>query len=290
MDRLIAGASTVGMTTHTHDTMTLVLGGTGKTGARVVQRLAAQGAAVRVGSRSGQPPFDWYDRSTWAPALGGVTAAYVCYYPDLAVPGAADTVGAFADLAVETGVRRLVVLSGRGEPEAQRSERAVMDAGADWTVVRASFFAQNFSEHFLLDAVLGGELALPCGEVAEPFIDAGDIADVAVAALTQDGHAGQVYEVTGPRLLTFADAVAGIAVAARRELRYVPLSRDDFATGLTREGLPADIVSLMTYLFTDVLDGRNAHLSDGVQRALGRQPRDFAEYVRDTAASGVWDA
>ena len=78
---------------------TLVLGATGKTGRRVAERLTARGLPVRLGSRSGELPFDWDDRATWAPALHGVGAAYVTYYPDLAIPGAAATVGGFANLA-----------------------------------------------------------------------------------------------------------------------------------------------------------------------------------------------
>jgi uncharacterized protein YbjT (DUF2867 family) len=272
-------------------TTTLVLGGTGKIGRRVAQRLTARGVPVRLGSRSGQPPFDWEDEATWAPALRNVDSVYVTYSPDLAVPGAAAVVGSFAKLAVETGARRLVLLSGRNEEGALLGEQAVRDSGADWTIVRSSFFAQNFSEGFFVDSVRGGELAFPAGDdVAEPFIDADDIADVAVAALTEDGHSGRLYEVTGPRLLTFAEAVGEVAKAAGREIRYVPVSMEQYASMLTEYGVPADEVTLLTDVFTEVLDGRNAHLNDGVQRALGRPPRDFADYARDAAASGIWRA
>ncbi len=214
---------------------------------------------------------------------------YVSYYPDLAVPGAADAVRSFAELAVESGVRRLVLLSGRGEEEARRSEQVVRESGAEWTILRSSFFAQNFSESFFLEPVLGGEVALPVGDVAEPFVDADDVADVAVAALTEGGHEGELYELTGPRLLTFAEAVAEISYASGREVRYVPISAEQFASALKEDGVPAEVVELMSYLFTEVLDGRNANLTDGVRRALGREPRDFAEYARDAAATGIWN-
>jgi uncharacterized protein YbjT (DUF2867 family) len=268
---------------------TLVLGGTGKTGSRVAGRLEAGGLPVRIGSRAGEPPFDWEDRGTWESVLEGVGSVYVTYQPDLAVPGAADAVRSFADLAVESGVRRLVLLSGRGEDGAERGEEAVRESGAEWTILRSSYFDQNFSESFFLGPVLGGELALPAGDVAEPFVDAEDIADVAVAALTQDGHAGELYELTGPRLLTFREAVDEISRATGREVRYVPVSTEEFAAGLEREGIPAEVVELMAYIFTEVLDGRNAHLTDGVRRALGRGPGDFTDYARQAAATGVWD-
>jgi uncharacterized protein YbjT (DUF2867 family) len=163
---------------------TFVVGGTGKTGRRVAQRLQARGVPVRIGSRSGEPPFDWEDRSTWAPALRGASAAYITYYPDLAVPGSTDAIAELAATALAGGTRRLVLLSGRGEEEAERAERALAASGAEWTVVRCSWFMQNFSEEFLLDQILAGEVALPAGHVRAPFVDAEDIADVAAAALT----------------------------------------------------------------------------------------------------------
>jgi uncharacterized protein YbjT (DUF2867 family) len=267
---------------------TLILGGRGKTGRRVAARLAARGRPLRIGSRSGDPPFDWEDRATWAPLLRDVGAAYVSYYPDLAFPGAAATVRAFTQLAVEHGVRRLVLLSGRGEPAAQAAEQEARATTAALTIVRASFMNQNFSESIWLEPVRSGELAVPAGDVAEPFVDAEDIADVAVAALTDDRHAGQLYEVTGPRLLTFAEATAEIAAATGREVRYVPVSSEQFAAAMTGSGVPADLVGGLTELFAEVLDGHNAYLTDGVRRALGREPRDFRDFARDAAAAGIW--
>ncbi|MGN6167221.1 MAG: NmrA family NAD(P)-binding protein [Solirubrobacteraceae bacterium] len=275
------------MTNATDIKKTLVLGGTGKTGRRVVARLAARGVPTRVGSRSGRPPFDWEDRSTWPQVLEGVGSAYVSYYPDLAVPGAPDTVGSFAELAVRSGVRRLVLLSGRGEPQAEEAEDAVRASGADLTIVRSTWFAQNFSEDFIVEGVRSGEVALPAHDVPEPFVDADDIADVAVAALTDDRHTGEIHELTGPRLLTFAEAVGEISEATGRKIRYAPVSIDEFAAAY--QDLPGEFIELLTYLFGEVLDGRNAHLADGVQRALGREPRDFRDYARDAAATGVWN-
>lgn len=266
----------------------LVLGGTGKTGRRVAQRLTALGLPWRMGSRTANPPFSWEDPATWAPALQGMGAVYISYFPDLAVPGAADTVGAFARLAVQHGVRRLVLLSGRGEEGAQRAEQAVQASGAETTVVRATWFNQNFSEGGFLDMVRAGDLTLPVGDVLEPFVDADDIADVAVAALTQDGHAGEVYELTGPRLLSFAQAADEIARAAGRPVRCTPISLDAFTDAAAAQGEPPEVVALLRYLFSEVLDGRNARLADGVQRALGRAPKDFAVFAREVAGSGAW--
>jgi uncharacterized protein YbjT (DUF2867 family) len=273
-------------------TTTLVLGGTGKTGRRVAHRLAARGLPVRVGSRFGEPPFDWEDEATWMPALRDVGSVYISYFPDIAVPGAVEAVRSFAELAVGSGVWRLVLLSGRGEEEAQRAERVVQEvsekAGAEWTIVRCSWFSQNFSENYLLEPILDGEVVLPAGDIPEPFADTDDIADVAVAALTEEGHTGQIYELTGPRLLTFAEAIAEISQASGRKIHFVPIAVEQYASVLAEQDVPAEYVWLLTYLFSEVLDGRNAYLTDGVRRALGREPRDFADYARDTAATGVW--
>tara|TARA_R110002167_G_scaffold23131_6_gene82454 strand:+ start:6452 stop:7309 length:858 start_codon:yes stop_codon:yes gene_type:complete len=271
------------------ENITLVLGGTGKTGRRVAEKLASRGVATRIASRSAEPCFDWNDQSTWDAALDGVTAAYVSYAPDLAIPGATEAIRDFVEKAVERGVRRLVLLSGRGEKEAQLCERIVQDAGVEWTVVRCSWFNQNFSEGEFLGMVLDGAITLPAGDVPEPFVDVDDIADVAVAALTEDGHGGEIYEVTGPRMLTFTEVAQEISRAASRDIQYIQIPKEAFATGIAESGAPEEIAWLLNYLFDTVLDGRNAYVCDGVQRALGRQATDFAEYARRIAGSGVWE-
>lgn len=266
----------------------LVLGGSGKTGRRVAERLQALNVPVRTGSRSASPSFDWEAPSTWAAALEGVSSAYLSYYPDLAVPGAPEAIDAFVRQALASGVRRLVLLSGRGEHEALHAEQMLQASGADWTIVRCSWFMQNFSEGFFLEPLLAGRLSLPVGDVPEPFVDADDIADVAVAALTDDKHIGQLYELTGPRMLTFAQAVEEIGHATDRTLSFEQVTMGDYAATAVEQDVQVDFVDFLGYLFTEVLDGRNAYLADGVQRALGRQPRDFAGYARDAAASGAW--
>ncbi|GAB3432218.1 Rossmann-fold NAD(P)-binding domain-containing protein [Flindersiella endophytica] len=270
--------------------LTLVLGGTGKSGRRVAERLEAHGVPARIGSRSADPAFDWDDQSTWAAALEGVRAVYVTYYPDLALPGVDQLIGAFSEFAVNAGARKLVLLSGRGEEGARRSEEALQASGAEWTVIRSSWFSQNFSEDFLLHSVLSGEIALPAQDVPEPFTDVEDIAEIAVAALTTDDHIGRVYEVTGPRLLTFADVAEELSKVTGRQIRYVPVSAERCTELLVAQGLPIEAAAGITEMFTSILDGRNADVMDGIEQALGRPGRDFSEYARLTAATGVWSA
>jgi len=265
----------------------LVIGSTGKTGKRVVDQLERRGIAVRHGSRSSDTPFDWEDRQTWAPAMAGVDKVYITYYPDLAVPGSVDAVRGLTDMAKEAGVRHVVLLSGRNETEAERAEDVVKASGLPWTIVRCAFFSQNFDEGAWLDEVLAGAVSLPVEDAQEPFVDVDDIADVVVAALTDDRHVGRLYELTGPRLLSFRDAVAEIGKAAGRDIAFVSVPIDEYTAMLSEHGLPQDFIWLLNHLFTEVL-GSKAQLADGVQRALGREPKDFADYAREAAATGVW--
>ncbi len=268
----------------------LVLGGTGKTGRRIVERLNRLEWPVRIGSRSGNPKFNWNDKTTWLTSLIGVDAVYLSFQPDIAVPGSVGIIEEFLNMVVTHGIRNIVLLSGRGEKEAQMAEQTVKSSGINWTILRSSWFNQNFSEGFFLDYIQSGHVALPSGNVKEPFIDANDIADVAVAALTRGGHANKIYELTGPRLLTLKDVINKIADATGRSIQFEDISVKEYAARLTKEGIHPDYIWLVTYLFSEVLDGRNANIGDGVQLALQREPKGFEDYVQNTAATGIWSA
>jgi len=266
----------------------LVIGSTGKTGSRIAQRLAERGCGVRHGSRNSTVPFDWDLPETWAKALRDVTAAYISYFPDLAFPGAPEKIKALSECAVAAGVKRLVLLSGRGETHAQRCEEIVRNCTLDYTIVRASWFAQNFSEGYLRDPMLEGVIPLPAGDVSEPIVDVDDIADVAVAALTEDRHSGELYEVTGPRLLNFNEVAQALSNSSKRKIRYIPITFEQFHTSMTEIGGPM-VADVFTDICREVLDGHNAWLGDGVQRALGREPRDFVDFCNAASASGAWN-
>jgi len=266
----------------------LVIGATGKTGARVADRLDRAAVPVRRASRTSTTHFDWTDRGTWKPALAGSGAVYITYQPDLIVPDSLDDITAFVAAAEDAGVDRLVLLSGRGEPEAKACEEVVLGAGPPATVLRCSWFAQNFSEAFLVDDIRGGEVVLPVGPVGEPFIDADDIADAALEALTGTGHAGRVYELTGPRLLTFADATAEIARALGRDIAFVTVSDADYRGALVAAGIGPDYTDMVMALFGTLFDGRNESMTDGVREILGRAPGDFSDVVKKAASRGAW--
>lgn len=266
----------------------LILGKQAKTGARVDALLRDRGVATRAVSRSTEPSFDWYQSNTWPAVLAGVKQVYMTFQPDLAIPEAESIVTAFFEAAKQAGVQHLVLLSGRGEDGAERAEQVLINSGLRWNVVRASWFAQNFSESFLTPSVISGEVALPVGDVLEPFVDCDDIAEVAVVALTQPQLANRLFEVTGPELLTFADCVAQIAKATGRDIRFQSVPIDAYLGYLQELGLSEAELWLLRELFTQVLDGRNSHLTSGVSDALGRPPRRFADYVAKAQRNGAW--
>lgn len=267
----------------------LIIGGSGKTGGRVAAGLQARGIATRLAARSTPIPFDWTRPEGWAASMHGVSRAYVTYQPDLAVEGAAEDIARWSALARAQGLKQAVLLSGRGEPGAERAEAALQASGLPFTIIRSSWFCQNFSEGPFLGGILAGELALPAGPVPEPFIDVDDIAEIAVAALTDPRHLGELYEVTGPRALTFAQAMAEIARATGRDVKFQQVPVDAFLSAMPPE-VPAEVTDLLIDLFKVVLDGRNAAPRDGVMRALGRPARDFADYAERVAATGIWAA
>lgn len=281
-------ASTATSREHIDPGLTLVLAGTGKTGRRVAAGLTDRGHAVRIGARSAEPRFDWTDASTWDAALDDVQSVYLAYSPDLAVPGALAHVEAFTAAAERHGVQRIVLLSGRGEELAEQSERVVLASAIPSTVVRAAWFAQNLSEDFMAEGVASGALVLPQTAVAEPFIDARDIADIAIAALTEPGHEGQVLDVTGPELLTYDDVARILSEARGTTVAHVPLPLDVYLQGAAEQGVPEEIRELIAFLFTELMDGRNASTTDTVERVLGRPARRFADFAREAAAAGAW--
>ncbi len=269
----------------------LVIGGTGKTGRRIVKQLMALGHNVRIGSRSNTPSFDWHQPENWANAVEGMDKIYITYQPDLAVPGALDAIEELVNLSKRAKVKKLVLLSGKGEREAQLCEQVVIHSGLDYTIVRASWFNQNFSENFLLEPILDGFVALPQAEVNIPWVDVDDIAAVAVKALTDDKHNGQIYQLTGPRTLTFREAVAEIATASNRNIAFAPITIKEYGDGMRKAGLPDDFVWLIEYLFTEVLGNAElAEVSHDIEKVLGRKPIDFSEYAERTAKTKIWNA
>ncbi|WP_247826261.1 SDR family oxidoreductase [Arthrobacter antioxidans] len=264
----------------------LILGGAGRTGARIHHRLTTRGVPTRLASR--RTGFDWHHPETWPAALEGMSAAYVCFSPDLALPGVPGKMEAFGRLAARSGLERLVLLSGRGEEGARASETALRAGGVPTTVLRCSWFQQNFSEHFLTGPVRRGSLRLPAPDVPEAFVDLDDVADAAVRALTRTVPRDAVYELSGPELLTFTDVVAVLSGVCGRGIAFEPVDVPTFVADLAVDGIPREDAEPLAYLFTEILDGRNASLGDGIEQLLGRRASPFSSYARVAAETGVW--
>ncbi|GAB5554369.1 MAG: NAD(P)H-binding protein [Saprospiraceae bacterium] len=268
----------------------LVIGGTGKTGRKVVEGLQRANQNVRIGGRNQSPIFDWNAPETWPAALSGMDKVYIVYYPDLAVPGAMEAIQGLTVAAKKAGVKKAVLLSGKGEVEAERCEQVVANSGLDYTLVRASWFNQNFSESFLLDPILAGHVALPMPEAKIPFVDTRDIAEVVVKALLEDTHNGKTYEITGPRLLTFQEVTQEIAQATGRNINFQAITLDQYHAGMQAAGLPPDYIWLLNYLFREVLGNQNNQvITKDLERVLGRKATDFRQYAQEMAQAGVWN-
>jgi uncharacterized protein YbjT (DUF2867 family) len=268
----------------------LVLGGTGKTGRRVAERLEQRNIPVRIGSRSARPSFDWNQPSGWPEVLEGISKVYITYQPDLAVPGSAEAISAFMEAAKKARIQKLVLLSGRGEKEAQSCESIVANSGMDWTIVRANWFMQNFSEGFFVESIIAGELVIPDVNARDPFVHADDIADVVVAALTDDAHSKKTYELTGPSLLSFEKAVDIIASEIGRPVAFRKVSMKEYGNMLREYQVPEDYIWLVQYLFSEVMDGRNESVTGDVKTILGREPVSFEDFVTENTKAGAWNS
>lgn len=272
------------------NTNILVIGGTGKTGRRVVEQLQKKGIEPRIGSRSATPSFDWDNKDTWVEALNDIEKMYVTYYPDLAVPGAKKAIESLSYLAKEMGVKKMVLLSGKGEAEAEACEKIVMGSGIDYTIVRASWFNQNWSESFFLEPILSGEVALPMSDVLIPFVDANDIAEVVATVLLDDNYNGKIVEVTGPELITFKDIVNTISKISNRTMNLYDITLEQYVEGMKQMQLPEDVVWLIEYLFSHVLTNpENQKITNGIEEVLGRKAKTFLEYAEETAKTEVWN-
>lgn len=268
----------------------LVIGGTGKTGRRVAEKLTALGHHVRVGSRNADPAFDWHKADGWDAALEGMDMVYITFQPDLAVPGALEAIETLVRKAKVKGVKKMILLSGKGEREAELCEQVLIHSGIEYTIVRASWFNQNFSESFFLEPILAGNLAMPKPRVRVPYVDANDIAEVVVASFLDEKHHGKIYEVTGPRLMTFSDIAQEVSNATGREIEYTAISMEAYNEIMQEAGLPEDYIWLINYLFNEVLDNEdNSIVTNDVEKVLGRKARDFSDFASETAATGIWE-
>ena len=266
----------------------LVIGSTGKTGSRVYNRLQNKNIHVRPASRNSEIPFDWYNEATWARALEGITTIYITFQPDLAVPGSLSIITNFTKAAKVAGINKLVLLSGRGEAEAEACERVIQQSGMAWTIVRASFFMQNFNEGFWADGITAKEFLIPITKTKEPFVDADDIADVVVEALLDSKHDGKTYELTGPELLSFQEVINNLSIALKTDIQLIQVPIDEYKAILKTYDVPEEVIWLIAYLFSEVLDGRNESVKNDIELVLNRKPASLKNYIEKAIKAGFW--
>lgn len=266
----------------------LVTGAKGTTGRRIAERLKLEGVEFRAASRSSETRFDWANPETWKPALQGMRSVYV-------VPeGSAgpEVVASFAKLAADEGVAILVLLSTReAEYEGYENhlaiEDAVIDAGTGWTILRPSWFCQNFYTQFDRE-VRSGLLELPAGEGKDPFVDADDVAEVAFQALTMHGLEDKVYELSGPDPLSYREATERISALTGLTVRYEPVSEQTYYQRLREKGIPDDQARVMIVAHRPIAAGDNDFTSEGYRRLTGHPSKDFDTFVSETVAKGIW--
>lgn len=273
----------------------LILGGKGKTGRRVVTQLEAKGVPVRLASRSSERRFDWYDETTWPGIISGIHTAYLA--PPVGPSGLAQACR-FVEQAAADGLRRVVLLSGRGVGSPGREfavyessldlEQALKSSGADWTIVQPAWFMQGFSEDFLREYVLAGEIRVSAGTGAEAWIDTDDVGDVMTTALLDESYVGQTLAISGPRTLTMTEIADELTTATGRKISYVDLDPEAHVAELIEQGLTPEDADAVRDLFAVIRNHRSEYVSDGVEQILGRAPRDFTDWARETAKTGVW--
>jgi uncharacterized protein YbjT (DUF2867 family) len=265
----------------------LVIGSTGKTGRKVYETLKQKHFDVTPASRKTQQPFDWYDSKTWENALKGFDTVYITFQPDLSIPESVPIITAFVETARRMEIGKLVLLSGRGEPQAMACEDVIINSGLAYTILKCSFFMQNFNEGFWADGIISGEFVVPFVSAKEPFLDTDDISEVAVQALTTTAHDSKIYDLTGPELLSFKEAIDTIAIHSGKEIKLIEVSIDEYTAAL-RGQIPEEFIAMIEHLFVEVLDGRNESVTTDIASILGKPATPFTGFAAKASKSGAW--
>ncbi|KMO84074.1 ergot alkaloid biosynthesis protein [Mycolicibacterium chubuense] len=269
----------------------LVTGATGNTGAPVVAGLRERGLRARAASRHPDPAdadavvFDWSDDATFAPALTDVRAVYL-----VAPTGAADPVPMvrpFLEQATARGIRRVVLLSSsaveRGEPGLGEIHDLVAGLFAEATVLRPSWFMQNFvGDHPLARSIRETrEIVTATGDGRLAFIDAADIAAVAVEALTAPEPVSEELVLTGPESLSYAEAAAIASEILGEPVRHVDVSTAELTQRLVAAGYPADFAGMLATLDERIRAGEQDFVTPAVRDVAGRTPTSLRHFLAE---------
>lgn len=275
--------------------MILVTLANSNVGSAIAGRLLERGVALRLGARNAQKarvafpgaevvPLDYQDATSVPAALQDVDALYLASPFDMPP----ETTMRVVDLAAQAGVRHVVRLSAMGAQlmdahPLRRVELHIEASGMSWTFLRPNTFMQNFSTTDAEGIRRTGAIIEPAGDGATSFVDARDIAAVGVVALTERGHEGLAYDLTGPAAVTREQVAAAISAATGRAVRYEPVEEQQFEQGMTDAGDPEVAIQTMTNFYRYVRAGQTATLADGVQRVTGRAPIGIEQFALDHA-------
>jgi uncharacterized protein YbjT (DUF2867 family) len=265
----------------------LVLGGTGQTGALVARGLSARGVPVRIASRSARGAdhvrFDWERTDTHDPALREVDAVYLVA-PALA-RDPAEVMVPFVERAIAAGVQRLVLLSAavveEGTPGLGVVHATLRAHAPGWTVLQPSWFMQNFfepSHHLAQGIARDGVMVTATGQGRVGFIDAADIAAVAVETLL--APANQALVLTGPEALSYDDVAVILSEASGRTIAHRAVSVAEAQAAMVAAGMPAEYAGFLAALEARIAAGAEDRTTDAVQRITGRPPRSLRALVQ----------
>ena len=279
----------------------LVTGATGNVGSEVFKQLVMQAEPVVAGVRDVEKAkrhfaklpagageyreFDFNEPATWPAALAGVDKMFLVIPPGTTNPVQVEL---FFKTALQAGVKQLVFNSGRttgdlpGEP-LNVTEGLIKNSGMGWTILRPGWFMQNFLNWVGFTIPTEDAFYLPASDSRTAFVDVRDIGAVAAKVLTEDGHYGQVYELTSPEALTHFEVAQKISAAAGRTIRYVHLNDEEFAKAMVERGWSQASAEHAVFLYRIVRMGKEAAVSDDIEKVLGRQGNDFERFAKDHA-------
>ncbi|GIO34567.1 MULTISPECIES: NmrA family NAD(P)-binding protein [Paenibacillus] len=274
----------------------LITGASGKTGSRIAKRLTDLGYAIRTAGRGKSLPnganehviFDWFDESTHEAALKDVDKLYLV--GPIAVMDPSEIVMPFLERALKTGVRRIVLLGSASIPEEGpvfgKIHRAIRELAPEWAVLRPSYFMQNFVDSHGAQILNDGTIVSATGSGRVGFVDADDIAEVGVRALTDKQPHNTDHIITGPDSLTYAEAGDIIGAAAGRTIRHVNVPTQELANRFMAFGMPQDYARFLAGMDEDIrLYGKEDLVTDTVERITGRPPKSLKKFAEEHAAN-----
>lgn len=266
----------------------LVTGATGTIGQALIKQLQTKNADFVAGVRNVEEAkkklpsvsnfveFDFSNSATYEGAVENIDSVFVLGPP--IVLNLEELVAPFLDFLKGKGINRVVYLSALGSENMKlltfhtTLTQKIKDDGFDYTILKPSFFAQNFKNYEWENITERGVVYVPAGTGKAGFVDVNDIAAVAAAALTEDGHSGKTYEITGPEILGYQDAANLLSEVMGKQIVYPNPTPEEFGATLKQAGAPDFIASYMIDVYSMILNNHVNVLSNHVEEVTGKKP------------------